>query len=381
MNRTKNLQTVSQINMNTLKRSMDTHGLDLLLAVSPENFFYLTGTLLLSQTIIPERLCIAIFPQKEPPAAVVCYLEEPQTRQDSWITDIHTYLEYKESPLQTLADLLKKKGFGTARIGIELNFLAARYVQELAVLLPEATLVRADPVFEATRAIKTSTEIQILSEAALHTEMAIVEAFQAAKSGHSEKMVANNLSIRVLNKGATSHWITLATGSNTAINHPHPSSKPLIEGEILRVDVGGVFQGYQSDVARTATVGVANKEQRSVYQRLREAQRETITAARPGVRACDLYLECKTALARRGLSMTSQAAGHGLGIGLHEFPILHAQEKSLLKPGMVLNIEPAVVDSQGFLYHLEDLFLVTEEGPRILTTFMDTEDLFSIPSK
>lgn len=357
---------------------MDTHGLDLLLAVSPENFFYLTGTLLLSQTIIPERLCIAIFFQKGPSAALVCYLEELQIRQDSWITDIHTYLEYKENPLQILADLLNEKGFSTARIGIEMNFLSASYVQELATLLPEATLIRADPVFQATRAIKTPAEIQILSAAALHTEMAIVETFQAAKSGHSEKMIANNLSARVLDKGATSNWITLATGSNTAINHPHPSSKPLIEGEILRVDVGGVFQGYQSDVARTATVGIANKEQKSVYRRLREAQRETIEAARPGVRACDLYLECKTALARRGLSLTSQAAGHGLGIGLHEFPILHAQEKSLLKPGMVLNVEPAVIDSQGFVYHLEDLFLVTEKGPRILTTFMDTEDLFSI---
>ena len=381
MNRKNNLQTVSRINMNSLKRGMDTHGLDLLLAVSPENFFYLTGTLLLSQTIIPERLCIAVLPRKEPPAVVICYLEEPQTRQDSWITDVHTYLEYKETPLQILADLLKKRGFGTAQIGIELSFLAARYVEELATLLPEATLVRADPVFEATRAIKTPTEIQILSEAALHTEMAIVKTFQAAKPGHSEKMVANSLSTQVLDKGATSNWITLATGSNTAINHPYPSSKSLIEGEILRVDIGGVFQGYQSDVARTATIGFANKEQRSVYQRLREAQRETIAAARPGVRACDLYLKCKTALAQRGLSITSQAVGHGLGIGLHEFPILHAQEKSLLKPGMVLNVEPAVIDSQGFLYHLEDLFLVTKGEPRILTTFMDTRDLFSISSE
>ena len=71
MNRKNNLQTVSRINMNSLKRGMDTHGLDLLLAVSPENFFYLTGTLLLSQIIIPERLCIAVLPRKEPPAVVV----------------------------------------------------------------------------------------------------------------------------------------------------------------------------------------------------------------------------------------------------------------------------------------------------------------------
>ena len=76
--------------------------------------------------------------------------------------------------------------------------------------------------------------------------------------------------------------------------------------------------------------------------------------------------------------MTSQAAGHGLGIGMHEFPVLHGRETAPIQPGMVLNIEPAVLDAQGFLYHLEDLFVVTEAGPTILTRLMDTTDLFVI---
>jgi Xaa-Pro dipeptidase len=148
----------------------------------------------------------------------------------------------------------------------------------------------------------------------------------------------------------------------------------------LRVDVGGIFQGYQSDVARTAAIGRANEEQRSIYRRLREAERETIAAARPGVRACDLYATGKRALQQRGLSITSQAIGHGLGIGLHEFPVLQANENAEIKPGMVLNIEPAVKDSQGFLYHIEDLFVVTAGEPNILTTVMDTADVFTISS-
>ena len=76
--------------------------------------------------------------------------------------------------------------------------------------------------------------------------------------------------------------------------------------------------------------------------------------------------------------MTSQAVGHGLGIGMHEFPVLHGRETARIQPGMVLNVEPAVLDSQGFLYHLEDLFVVTETGPRILTRLMDTTGLFVI---
>ena len=70
--------------------------------------------------------------------------------------------------------------------------------------------------------------------------------------------MADDLSARVLNAGATSQWITLAVGANTAVNHPFPSSKRLTPGEILRVDVGGTFQGYQSDVARTAAIATVN---------------------------------------------------------------------------------------------------------------------------
>jgi len=63
---------------------------------------------------------------------------------------------------------------------------------------------------------------------------------------------------------------------------------------------------------------------------------------------------------------------------MHEVPVLHAQEMTELKPGMVLNIEPAVKDSRGYLYHIEDLIVVTRDEPEILTNVMDTKDLFII---
>lgn len=368
----------SRINMDGLQRGMDAAGVDVLVAVSLENFFYLSDTLLLSQMIMPERLCMAIVPREGEPGAVVCYCEERQTADDSWITDIRTYLEFQDTPMRALAEYLKERGFHTARIGIEKRFLAADYVEQLADLLPEATLIGGDPVFDEARAIKTSAEITIMTAAAQRTEEAIQTTFQTTRLGDSEKKMADDLSTRVLNAGAISFWLTLAVGDNTAINHPFPSDKPLANGEILRVDVGGRFQGYQSDVARTAVIGSANQEQRSTYRRLREIQRELIAAARPGVRACDLYAMYQQAFEQQNFTTTSQAVGHSFGIGMHELPVLHALETTQLKPGMVLNIEPAVKDSHGYLYHIEDMLVVTCDEPEILTNVMDTEDLFVI---
>ena len=346
--------------------------------MSGANFTYITDTLILSHEIIPERLCMVIVPCEGDPLPLVCFPEAKQTRQDSWISDIRTYVEFKEDPIVVLAALLSELGFGRGRIGIESRFLAVAYERRLASALPDATLAPADGAFDRARAIKTPAEINILSAAARNTVTAIHDAFRAARPGNTEKQVADDVTARLLKAGATSRWIVLAAGANTVINHPYPSSKPLTEGETLRVDVGGVFDGYQSDVARTAVVGQATDEQQSLYQRLREIERETIAAARPGVRACDLYAVCRKAYEKRGLQLAGAVVGHSIGVTLHEHPVLRAGDETELKPGMLFNVEPAIIDSQGFLYHIEDLLLVTEGEPEIVTTNMDTEQLFVI---
>ena len=372
--------TPSRINLQGLHAGMAAANLDLLVATSLENFFYLADAWLLSQRIIPERLCFALLARDREPGIMTCYSEEAQLRAESWITDLEIYLEHRQSPMEALAQFIRGRYGATARIGIEKRFLASAYVEELAGLLPAAVLLDGDPVFDAARAVKTDAEVALLTQAGLDTEQAILDTFRETRAGHTEKEMADRLSAHVLRQGAESLWLTLAAGANTAFNHPSPSDKQLLAGEILRVDVGGVFEGYQSDVARTAVVGVASAEQRSVYRCLRECERETIAALRPGTKAGEVYLRAQQALADRDLSLTSQAIGHSLGVGLHEHPILHARNETELVPGMVIDIEPAVKDAQGFLYHLEDLALVTEDEPVILTTLMNTEELFSFGS-
>ena len=371
----------ARINMAGLHAGMQAAGLDLLLGSSLENFFYVADSWHLSQQIIPERLCFAVLSMDQEPGIVACYCEETQLRTDSWITDVETYLEHREHPIQVLAQFIRERYGDSLRIGIEKRFLAYAYCELLAELLPKAKLLAGDQIFDQARAIKTEAEQGLLTQAGLDTEQAILSTFQWSRPGITEKEMADTLAAQILSQGAMSPWLVLAAGANTAINHPHPSSKRLLEGETLRVDVGGYFQGYQSDVARTAVVGTASPEQQSVYQRLRESERETIAALRAGVPARDIYLLAQKSLDDRGLALTSQAVGHNLGVGMHEHPILHAHNDTELAAGMIINIEPAVKDTQGFLYHLEDLVLVTEGEPVILTTLMNTEQLFCIGSE
>ena len=280
--------------------------------------------------------------------------------------------------MRALADLLIERGLGQGRVGIEKEFLAAGYVEELAGCLPDAAIVAGDHIFQAARAIKTTEEIDIMRKAARATELAILQAFEAAKPGDTEKKVSDDIFHGLISAGATSPWVVLGSGDRTAINHPYGGSKRLTPGEILRVDVGGTFNGYSSDVARTAVIGEPSAEQASVYRRVLEAGRETIAAVRAGSKASDIFQAGRTALESRGFAVAMQAIGHGLGTGLHDYPMLRGGEDGKLQPDMVVAIEPAARDSRGWLYHIEDTVLVTDGEPDVLTTEMDKESIFVI---
>ena len=219
------MSDLARINMAALRQGMDREGVDVLLAASQENFFYLTDTLLLSQKMLPARLCIAVLPGDGEPSAMVCYCRG--------IADPAGFLDYRHPHLPGVPGeppagggrSSAGEGFAAARVGIEERFLAAAYAQELAGLLPDAALVGADQLFDEARAIKTPAEIELMAGAARRTERAILETLQAASPGDTEQEMATGLSTRVLDAGATWHWLTLAAGANTAINHPGPAPR------------------------------------------------------------------------------------------------------------------------------------------------------------
>jgi len=372
------MKRISRINWSGLGQGMEAEGVDVLLGAGIENFFYITNCYLMSHIMLPDRLGIAVVPGEGEPAVLVCECEARQMRSDSWIEDVQTYVEFQTTPMRALADLLDERGLGKGRVGIEKKFLATGYAEELAGCLPDAEIVAGDHIFQAARAVKTTEEITIMRKAARATERAILRAFEAAKPGDTEKKVSDDIFHGLVCAGATSPWVVLGSGDRTAINHPYGSSKRLTPGEILRVDVGGAFNGYWSDVARTAVIGEPNAEQASVYRRVLEAGRGTIAAVRAGAKACDIYRVGKAALESRGFAVAMQAIGHGLGTGLHDYPMLRGGENGKLEPDMILAIEPAARDSRGWLYHIEDTLLVTAGEPDVLTTEMDKESIFVI---
>lgn len=360
-----------------LQKMVEGSGYDAVVATSFANVYYASGALIMTQISIPDRLAAVIWPVHADPVLVLCSIEASMGERDSWIRDMRTYEEFVTSPGMLIAEVLKEKVQPCRRVGVEMRHLTAHYIDEIRHALPGVEFVACDGLLEKARAVKDADEVKRLTSAAQVTDQAIWDAFKAAAPGHRERDVAADFQRRLLGGGSdTVAFCILASGENTALAHPIASSRVLRDGDLLRVDVGGSFQGYFSDLARTMVVGRASQRQRDVYRRLWEVQETVIAAVCPGIRAGDLYDLCARSFQRLGLSFEMPHIGHSLGIGLHEAPIIKPHDGTELLPGMMLAIEPLHFEPTGERYHVEDLIEVTESDPRIVSRAGNWETLF-----
>jgi Xaa-Pro aminopeptidase len=346
---------------------------DLVVALSSENTWYLSEAVIDTQRTLLERLAIVAWPKQGEPVYIVCTNEQIQARHESWIPDLRGYVEYKESPMAFLAQAVTEKGAAQGRVGIEKHSLNAYFFEELTRLLPQAHFVEVGPFFGHVRAVKTPDEIARLERAAMATDRAIQRAFEGARPGKTERQVGAVLSSELILNGAEMQaFQVLAAGTNTCSTHHRAGDYTLASGDIMRTDFGGIFPGgYYSDLARTICIGRSSAQQEDLYKILWEEHERLIAMMRPGVPCEELYVTHKREWEKRGWAMVRPHIGHSLGIGLHEHPLFMQGEKAVLEPNMCMAIEPNYMLPGVEKYHAEDLVLITEQGPRILSRSAD----------
>lgn len=356
-------------NRDALMQLVKAEGLDALVAMSPENFTYVSGAYVLTVGKIRPRQAFAVLPADKEPFMVICKIEEGLTRSESWITDLRTYIEFAENPIDELVKALKSAGLDKGRIGMDLDYLPASSHERLIVALPELKLVNTTEAVAAVRAIKTPEVIDLLEATTKQTHRAVLDAMAAARLGETERQMADRIASNIISYGADGTlFMCFSSGKRTAEAH-HIADPEIVpkEGEMIRFDVGGTYGAYASDFARTYSAGSPSDMQKQTYAALVDAQMATINAVEPGILAEDLFHICVDEFKKNGIAFHMPHIGHSFGVELHETPMLRPGDKTPLKPGMVINIEPGTRDEQGSMYHTEDLLVVTENGFRLLT--------------
>ena len=316
-----------------------------------------------------ERLTAALIPAQGEPIIVTPFFERPSVAESLGIpAEIRTWDEHEE-PTKLVADRLRELNIAGLPIGIE-ETNRFFIVDRLQAQLPRLRIRNANAVVRGCRMIKSPAEIALMQQASDITIGAIRDVHRKLRAGMRPDDISTLLEQAMVARGGSNPWALVLLGEASA--YPHGSGKPqqVTRGEVVLIDTGCAFHGYQADISRSFVFGTPTREQRRVWEQVAQGQKIAMQAARVGAPAGSVDDAVRAAYTRWGygpdykLPGLSHRTGHGIGMEGHEPVNLVRGETTRLAPGMCFSNEPGIYAPGKFGIRLEDCFHMTAAGPR-----------------
>jgi Xaa-Pro aminopeptidase len=269
---------------------------------------------------------------------------------------------------------------GVTRLGIEAAAMTVAEHRDLDEALgDDVTVIGLDGVVEHDRRVKDDDERELLRRAQAATDAAFAAVVERFAVGVSERWVARELEHLMIEAGADGLAFDpiVAFGENAAEPHHEPNHRTLEEGDVVKLDLGALVEGYHADMTRTIAFGQPAAELRKIHDVVRQAQQAAIDAVRPGRTGIEVDAAARAVIADAGYGdRFVHGLGHGVGLEIHEGPWLGTTRDNVLPEGAVVTVEPGVyVEGIGGV-RIEDMVEVTADGCEIVG--VSTRDMIEL---
>lgn len=267
-----------------------------------------------------------------------------------------------------IADLVRQSG--GSRVGFEAFHATVYNHQGLTTRLPGVTLVGIGPELDALRKCKDSSELEQLERVAGLASASLEAVLPQLRPGIREDEFALQLEFEMRRRGADGRGFDfiVASGVRGAMPHGRASDKTVQSGELVTIDFGAVQNGYNSDETVTVAVDSIDERQRQIYQTVLDAHDRAIAAVKPGISCRELDAMARDYIKEQGFGdYFGHGLGHGVGLDVHEKPVISPRSESFIEEGMVLTIEPGIYIPGFGGVRIEDTVAVTADGCRLLT--------------
>jgi Xaa-Pro aminopeptidase len=268
--------------------------------------------------------------------------------------------------------------WGIGRLGIDADAVSVARMRRLSRVVE---LVDEHDHLDDLRRVKEPAELALIERAASIAGQALMHVVADGMCGRTERQVRNRLDHLMLEAGAdgTGFDTIVATGPNGARPHHEPGDTVIEAGHGVVVDMGALVGGYRSDMTRTVTVGQVGADYAEMHELVRRAQRAAVDAVAAGVVGRHVDAAARGMFERHGVGHEfTHGTGHGVGLRIHETPILSPRCEAVLREGEVVTVEPGLYRGGIGGVRIEDLVVVTGTGCRILTS--TPKDLSCPPS-
>ncbi len=322
---------------------------------------YLTGY----DALPLERPTLLLVHRDGPVAMVAPRLEQARVEHEVLLggVELHAYGEHDDS-LALAARTLDVGEDALVALGDQ---MWTAFTLGLQRELPGRRWARASTVLAPIRAVKDATEVERLAAVGRAIDGVHTRVHEVLRAGRSERAVARDLAGMIRDEHDTVSFVIVAAGPDSASPHHEPGERIIETGDVVVVDIGGMLDGYCSDMTRTYVMGRAPEGFSRAYAALEAAQSAGVAAVRPGATAGAVDAAARDVLVEAGLGEAFvHRTGHGIGLETHEEPWIIGGSDVELMPGMTFSVEPGFYLDGRYGARIEDIVTVTEDGVRTL---------------
>lgn len=342
--------------VNKLRERLDAEGLDAILVTSGFNRRYLSG-------FTGSSAYLLITSEKAYLLTDFRYIQQAEEQAPDF-----EIIRHQGSLSEEVGKQLQKMQVHT--IGFEKQHVTYALYEELQRRATEVKWVPVEGLMEKLRLIKSMEELSTIQKACQIADDAFQHILGYIKPGVAEKEVAIELEFKMRKLGAQgpSFDTIIASGERGALPHGVASDKIIRSGELVTLDFGAYYEGYVSDITRTVAVGEPTEKMKEVYEIVRMAQENGVAKVKSGMSGKEADALTRDLIRDAGYGeYFGHSTGHGIGLEVHEGPGLSSKSDVVLKPGMIVTVEPGIYLPNVGGVRIEDDVVLTDNGCEILT--------------
>ena len=289
-----------------------------------------------------------------------------------YIEDVHNTLTLFDEIVVYDARGLSKEDYENffmfcENVGFEENYVTYAKYKEYMHKYKVNCLVETENMIEKQRMIKDEEEIEYLRKACKVTDECFEHIVNYIRPGMTEKQIAREIDYYYYkNAEGTSFETIVASGENSSKPHAVPTDRKIQREDIITIDMGCKINGYCSDMTRTIFVGSVPEYVKPVYDLVLKKQQQVLEEMKDGESTRFLTTMVENDFKLEGYDLI-HALGHGVGLDIHESPVLGIHSETILRENMVVTDEPGIYIPGQFGVRIEDTVLVNKATCEPLT--------------
>ncbi len=224
---------------------------------------------------------------------------------------------------------------------------------------------RTRDIVAQLRVVKDKQELFNIKRAISITEKVFKEILNIIKPGITEKEIALEIEFRLKKYGdmEVAFPPIVASGPNSALPHAKPGNRKIKKGDLVILDFGAKYNGYCADMTRTVAIGKTSDKQKKIYSIVLHAQKRAIEEVKPDMRAIELDSVARDIIKNEGYGdKFGHSLGHGVGIEVHESPVVSPRSQWMLREGFVFTVEPGIYLPGWGGVRIEDIVYIDKKG-------------------